>query len=542
MNRGDFNSGRRALALLTGFAAALTAAAFFFSACSGQLQKFVDEDSVMVLTTVSNTTSSPTYSVKNSTLSFTVTIKADRAGSYSVLHGTDCSATRQPAGVAVTGSLQKDTATTISVAVAFTDVSTYGSKVVFCVADTANYKSASTLVDFSSSMTYFNTLNEQTGNGLVADAASAFQVFQANATSSSVNRGGTANNNTASRPYQHIVFVDPNDNYKMKYFVADRENHRVLIFNTLPTSNTAAADVVVGQTNFTNVTQNAGGTTSNQGFNNPTYVSVTNAGKMLVVDRGNHRVLIFNTIPTSNGTTANLVIGQPDMIQASANNTNLVFAARLNDVNAVQVVNGKVYIADRNNHRILVFNSVPTSDGASADFVIGQPDLSTFNSGTDYSNSSFLNHPYEISISGTRLYLADADNNRVLVFDPVPTASNERPDFVIGQSGPTGNATNQGGGAAANTLNFPVSVGVYSGRLVVSDQNNHRLLFYALPISANNSAATHVLGQANMTSSAAGSPATATNYNFPKSIIFDSGYIWVADQYNHRIQVMQLPF
>ncbi|HNA78632.1 MAG TPA: hypothetical protein PKY99_04235, partial [Turneriella sp.] len=74
---------------------------------------------------------------------------------------------------------------TISVAILIADVSNYGSKVVVCAADTANYKSASTTLDFSSAMTYLNSLNELTGNGLVADATSAFQIFQADAVSGS---------------------------------------------------------------------------------------------------------------------------------------------------------------------------------------------------------------------------------------------------------------------------------------------------------------------------------------------------------------------
>ena len=42
------------------------------------------------------------------------------------------------------------------------------------------------------------------------------------------------------------------------------------------------------------------------------------------------------------------------------------------------IQNGKLYVADTQNHRILIFNSIPTSNGAAADLVLGQPNLTTF--------------------------------------------------------------------------------------------------------------------------------------------------------------------
>ncbi|HNL12114.1 MAG TPA: hypothetical protein PKM44_16500, partial [Turneriella sp.] len=101
-----------------------------FTGCTGQLQQFVDEDKPLVLSVVSNTAATPTYSVRNGTISFSITLQVDRTANYSILHGSGCSATRQPAGVAVTGSLQKNVSMTISVAILIADVSNYGSKVV----------------------------------------------------------------------------------------------------------------------------------------------------------------------------------------------------------------------------------------------------------------------------------------------------------------------------------------------------------------------------------------------------------------------------
>ncbi|MFO1479591.1 MAG: NHL repeat-containing protein [Turneriella sp.] len=325
--------------------------------------------------------------------------------------------------------------------------------------------------------------------------------------------------------------------------MADRNNHRVLIFNGLPTGNTATADAVLGQTSLTAGLINAGGgaTISAQGFNEPCGVAVRNSGEVLVVDRANNRVVIFASVPTSLGTwNAYRVIGQPNMASGTANNFSVANGGKLNDPSAVHVIDGKIYIADRNNHRILVFNSLPTSDGASADLIIGQPDASTVNVGTDYAtSSSYLNHPYEVHKSGNQFFVADGDNNRVLIYNAVPSVADTRPNMVLGQAGSTGGFANRSGPVAANTLYLPVSVAVVSGKLAIADQNNHRLLFYDFPLS-NGQAASYVLGQSNFLGSSFGT--TASKYKYPKSFVIDNGYIWVADIDNNRIQVMQLPF
>ena len=90
-----------------------------------------------------------------------------------------------------------------------------------------------------------------------------------------------------------------------KLYVVDQANNRVLIWNTIPTLNQTAANLVLGQTTFTT---NATGITSSA-FNLPAQV-VTNGSVVAVADRSNNRVLIWNTIPTTNGQVANVVLGQ----------------------------------------------------------------------------------------------------------------------------------------------------------------------------------------------------------------------------------------
>ncbi len=97
-------------------------------------------------------------------------------------------------------------------------------------------------------------------------------------------------------------------------FVADTQNSRVMMWNTIPTSNNQPADFVLGEPNFTHGSgrhvSDLPPTASN--LFNP--VSVTSDGQRLyVTDLGHNRVLIWNSIPTQNGQAADVVVGQPNM-------------------------------------------------------------------------------------------------------------------------------------------------------------------------------------------------------------------------------------
>ncbi len=220
------------------------------------------------------------------------------------------------------------------------------------------------------------------------------------------------------------VFVSPDG----KLFLSDRDNHRVLIWNSIPTVSNTPADIVVGQPDFNTVTT---GTDLNK-MNSPFGLWVSPDGKLLVSDEQNHRVLVFNTVPTSNGATANVVFGRTGTAQTAAN--------RLRQPVGVTVSpDGKVFIGDFANHRVLIFNSIPDVNEASADLVLGQTNFTNriaFNPSGNPSASNMRN-PYNVStdING-RLYLAGRDMNRVMVFGTQPA---QAADLGVEISGATAN-------------------------------------------------------------------------------------------------------
>jgi hypothetical protein len=75
----------------------------------------------------------------------------------------------------------------------------------------------------------------------------------------------------------------------------------------------------------------------------------------------------------------------------------------------------RLFIADGGNDRVLVFNQIPTSNGATADVVIGQLG-GEINQASDSTDS--LRTPLSLAWDGTNLYVADCFNVRVMVYTP----------------------------------------------------------------------------------------------------------------------------
>ncbi len=78
---------------------------------------------------------------------------------------------------------------------------------------------------------------------------------------------------------------------------------------------------------------------------------------------------------------------------------------------------GKVFVSDKDNRRILFWNSVTEEFFQSADLVIGQPSYSdtdvNHGEATGVSAKGF-NIPWGLWLKGQILYVADGSNNRVV--------------------------------------------------------------------------------------------------------------------------------
>ncbi len=284
-------------------------------------------------------------------------------------------------------------------------------------------------------------------------------------------------------------------------FVGD--GSRVMAWLLSPSmQNGAAASFVIGQPDLNTVKS---GTSSTQFASNmAVFVSTFVEGattKLLVSDMGNNRVLIYNQIPSANGAAADVVIGQPDFTSAgSGSDANQLFWP----VGTAVSPDGKLLIADYANHRVLIYNTIPTTNGAAADVVLGQIDFGYSDSGV---GPTSLNMPIDVSVSRTgKLAICDNGNNRILIYNSIPTDNTTAPDIILGQPDANSNTPNYNS-ISGRTLNAPFGVEWdVSGNLLVSDQFNNRLLVYGAadleaPQASNLSVPTTIISGSSNTAS-----------------------------------------
>jgi uncharacterized protein (TIGR03437 family) len=289
--------------------------------------------------------------------------------------------------------------------------------------------------------------------------------------------------------------------------IADTDNNRVLIWTAIPSSQTTPPNIVLGQKDFTSF-QSPQPVNANS-LRGPQGVWIQN-GRLYVADTQNYRVLVWNSIPTSNNQPADLVLGQANFTSVSSppvTNADPVAAAdrMLNPV-SVTSDGTRLFVADLGFNRVLIWNSIPTSMDQAADVVIGQPDMTSSKAnnntatcaatGTDSSgNATYpticgatLNFPRFALSDGTRLFVADGGNNRVLIFNNIPTSNAARADTVLGQPDFTTDiVTNQAfnfastaidNTGAVDTIPTPTSLAYDGLNLYVSDPYNRRVLMF----------------------------------------------------------------
>ena len=220
-----------------------------------------------------------------------------------------------------------------------------------------------------------------------------------------------------------------------RVFIADKDNHRILIWNKPPFTNGWPADLILGQTEMDGREPNRGefDKCGPDTMSFPTGVFYhKETDKLFVVDQGNNRVLIWNKLPNQTGRAADIVLGQKNMYSRVVN---AGYGARRASADSLyfptDVVYGRkgLFVSDTGNNRVLMWKEIPAENGQPADLVIGQKNFSEnkYNRNGDVSAKT-LNDPYGLFLDEDleneedigRLYIADRGNARVVVWEKLP--------------------------------------------------------------------------------------------------------------------------
>ena len=313
-------------------------------------------------------------------------------------------------------------------------------------------------------LTFFASLNGRNSSGAANGAAADIVLGQPDFSTNTADNGGISAQ-SLDRPAG--VYSDGT-----KLFIVDSDNSRVLIWNSFPTVNMQAADVVVGQINMTSVATTCDAQHLNISGNTPGTVWVYNNHLIVSTGSNQSRILIWNSIPTTNGVQADVVVGQPDM--TTCTHTSTPTQTSVNSPRGVMVdSNGKLFVADLSNaNRVLIWNSVPTSNNQPADVVIGQPD---FTSNTAKLTADGLESPFGVFSNGSKLFLTDPNHNRVLIFNSIPISNGASADMVLGQLDFTSSTVF---GVTSSSVRSPQMIFEYQNKLLVTDGGGDRVLIF----------------------------------------------------------------
>lgn len=299
-----------------------------------------------------------------------------------------------------------------------------------------------------------------------------------------------------------------------------------------------------------------GGLATSAFLNTPIGLAFDTSGDLYIADSGNNRVQEVFTSGGQQWAQAPMTANDVYTVAGSSTGTSgdtsqngtLATSALLNSPYSVAMSSGgDLFIADTFNNRVV---EVPKSGGTEWGISMSANDLYTVaGSATGASGSSGdgglatsakLNEPYQVSLdNGKQLYIADTGNNKIrevawTTHSEWNVSMTANDIYTIAGTGTAG-YSGDGGAALAAKLNGPEGFALDgTGELYINDTNNNRTRVvsgstYNISRYAGNGGSLLSVGD--------NGPALGAAYQGPAAVATDaSGNIYVADEYNNRVQ------
>ena len=289
-----------------------------------------------------------------------------------------------------------------------------------------------------------------------------------------------------------------------RLIVADRGNNRVLRYDTI-LATASVATLVLGQPNFTSHTVGV----STAQLAAPSDVAIDSSGNVWVADTGNNRVVRFST-PCLDGADIDLVLGQSTFLtndsSTEATGMHWPVAIDFDQENSLWVV-------DQRNNRMLKFET-PISSGMEATIVVG--------------GGLYIPSDFEV-VSSSLIWVTDKRLGVVKFVNPISSTS--LPSLTLWTPGIYGSTKtfSNAYGVAIDTYATP--------NLWVADTDHRRVLKFDDPVAAGANPSI-VIGQADDVTFDAG--LSDSRLNKPFRIRFSTtNFLFVSDTFNNRILVFE---
>ncbi|WP_445362605.1 Ig-like domain-containing protein [Microbulbifer sp. ANSA003] len=295
--------------------------------------------------------------------------------------------------------------------------------------------------------------------------------------------------------------------------------------------NFAPASVVIGQDNFSDTV--SGISAKNLGVFPTGSPAVSSDGKLFITDRENNRVLAFNKIPSSNGASADFALGVDSLDSSDSSNDRKTLQWPIQ----ASINDGKLIVSQAmGERRLSLYNQIPMDGAAVPEVVLGP-----WGEVDDGCNS--FNTPVSAILVDGKIIAVDEVNSRALVWNSIPTEDNTIASLVIGQPTMESCSANtsldgNSGGPTAQTLAYPSAVWSDGDKLAILDSDNNRILLWNEFPTENYVAADVVLGQENFGVDEWPDDATEKDLRYPWFGIWSNGMqLFVTDTENNRVLI-----
>ena len=140
-------------------------------------------------------------------------------------------------------------------------------------------------------------------------------------------------------------------------------------------------------------------------------------------------------------------------------------------------------MADAGNNRVLVWNSLPVANNQPADLVLGQNDFAAVSDNQGYRlGAATLRFPYAVALWNEQIVVSDTGNSRLMLWDDYDgLRSGAAADGVFGQADFLQNGENRWKLAGRETLCWPYGLSSCAGVLAIADSGNNRVLLWHGP-------------------------------------------------------------
>ncbi len=327
-------------------------------------------------------------------------------------------------------------------------------------------------------------------------------------------------------------------------WVCDTGHHRLLGWRTAPTEDLEPADWVIGQSDFSAEGRNGKSPISAASVNVPTGICPLGNG-MAVADAWNHRVLIWHTLPEDSHVPADIVLGQRDFQSGEANQgQSTASASSFHWPYGVTWSDGHLFVSDSDNRRVLVWKGIPQSNNQPADLVLGQTSFedNDENAGGEPTAMS-MRWPHSVALWGDKVCVADAGNNRIMVWNSLPTSNGTPCDYILGQTNHLLSDHNQSlYWPRANTVNMPYALAANDQWLLAADTANSRVIAWHVDDLETGCAARALFAQNNFHDKGDNRwlPAGADTICWPYGMQLQGDTLVLADSGNNRVSLWKL--